>query len=293
VNGAILGDVVQPGALSLDERRGMRWLPTDVRLAADIDRALEESRPDAIFHLAGMAFVPAAAADPGAAFDVNVLAAARLLAGVRMRRLAGTLDPVVLLIGSGEQYGRHELDDMPLRETVEQRPLTVYAASKAAQEIVGLQAFRGDGIRVITTRSFNHSGAGQAERFLVPALVKRTLALRGAWAPELALGNTTPVRDYLHVADVVRAYTLLVEHGVPGESYNVASGRGVDVGTIAQRVLALAGVDAKLLNDPALMRPVEVPVLIGDPGKLHAATGWEPAFSLDTIIEDLIRATTR
>jgi GDP-4-dehydro-6-deoxy-D-mannose reductase len=210
-----------------------------------------------------------------------------------MRRLAGMLDPVVLLVGSGEQYGRHDEDQIPLRETAEQRPLTVYAASKAAQEIVALQAFRADGLRVVTTRSFNHSGAGQAERFLIPALVKRTLALRGAWAPELALGNTTPVRDYLHVADVVRAYVLLAEHGVPGESYNVASGRGVDVGTVAQRVLALAGVDAKLVNDPAFMRPVEVPVLVGDPGKLHAATGWEPVFSLDTIIEDLIRATTR
>lgn len=292
VSGAILGDVVPPGALSLDERRSVRWLPTDVRVAADIDRALEDTHPEAIFHLAGLAFVPAANADPGAALEVNVVAAARLLATVGARRRAGTLDPMVLIVGSGEQYGRHDATEMPLGEDAEQRPLSVYAASKAAQEVVALQAFRAGGLRVLTTRSFNHSGAGQAGHFLLPALVRRSVALRGDWSPELMLGNTTPVRDFLHVADVVRAYILLAEHGVAGESYNVASGQGVDVGTVATRVLALAGVDAKLQSDPALVRPVEVPVLIGDAAKLRAATGWEPRSSLDTIIEDLIRATT-
>jgi len=292
VSGTVFGDVVPAGALSLDERRSVRWLTTDVRRPEDIRHALEEARPDAIFHLAGVAFVPAASADPGAALEVNVVAAVRLLAEVRVRRTAGTLDPVVLIVGSGEQYGRHDASAMPLGEDVAQCPLSVYAASKAAQEVVALAAFRSDGVRVVTTRSFNHSGAGQSDHFLLPALVKRAVALRGAWNQTLTLGNTTPVRDFLHVADVVRAYVLLAEHGVPGESYNVASGRGVDVATVAERVLALTGVDAKLQSDPALVRPVEVPVLIGSPGKLHTTTGWEPALSLDTIIEDLIRATT-
>jgi len=292
VSGTVFGDVVPNGALSLDERRSVRWIGADVRQPSDIARMLDESRPDAIFHLAGVAFVPAASADPGTALDVNVVAAARLLADVRARRKAGTLDPVVLVVGSGEQYGRHEAAEMPLDEQAEQRPLSVYAASKAAQEVVALEAFRSDGVRVITTRSFNHSGAGQADHFLLPALVKRALALRGAWEQSLVLGNTTPVRDFLHVADVARAYVLLAERGTPGESYNVASGRGVDVATVAQRVLALTGVDAKLQSDPALVRPVDVPVSIGDPGKLCAATGWGATLSLDTIIEDLIRATT-
>jgi GDP-4-dehydro-6-deoxy-D-mannose reductase len=101
------------------------------------------------------------------------------------------------------------------------------------------------------------------------------------------------VRDFLHVADVVRAYVLLSERGVPGEVYNVASGQGVDVGTIATRVLALAGSDAKLQVDPALVRPTEVPALVGDAGKLREATGWAPEHDLDSIIEDVIRATTR
>jgi GDP-4-dehydro-6-deoxy-D-mannose reductase len=196
----------------------------------------------------------------------------------------------VLLIGSGEQYGRHEVDAMPLTELAEQRPHSVYAASKSAQEFIALEAFRSSGVRIVATRSFNHSGVGQAARFVLPALVRRALMLRESGERGLAIGNTTTVRDFLHVRDVARAYADLLERGTAGEVYNVASGTGVDVGTLAQRVLALVGVDAILNTDAALVRPVEVPILIGDATKLRRATGWSPRFALDSIIDDLIRA---
>jgi GDP-4-dehydro-6-deoxy-D-mannose reductase len=213
-----------------------------------------------------------------------------LLATVKARRAAGTLDPAVLVIGSGEQYGRHEASEMPLVETAEQRPRTVYAASKTAQEYVALEAFRSAGVRVIATRSFNHSGPGQPDQYVIPGLVCRALALRGDRERNLSIGNTRTVRDFLHVRDVSRAYADLLERGTPGDVYNVASGTGIDVGTLANRVLALVGVDAILNTDAALVRPAEVPMLIGDATKLRRATGWSPRFTLDSIIEDLIRA---
>jgi GDP-4-dehydro-6-deoxy-D-mannose reductase len=273
-----------------DALRAVRWHVSDVRLGEDVARVLDAEKPDAILHLAGVAFVPAAQADPGATLEVNVIGAARMLSAVKTRRAAGTLDPVVLVVGSGEQYGRHDASEMPLKETAEQRPHSIYGASKAAQEHVALEAFRSSGIRVIATRSFNHSGRGQAQRYVIPALVCRALALRSDGGRTLSLGNTTTVRDFLHVRDVARAYAELVVHGAPGEVYNVASGKGVDVGTLAQRVLALVGVDAILSQDATLVRPAEVPVLIGDATKLRRATGWSPQFTLDSIIEDLIRA---
>jgi GDP-4-dehydro-6-deoxy-D-mannose reductase len=279
-----------PAAIPNDPLTPVRWHVADVRRGEDVDRVLDVEKPDAVLHLAGVAFVPAAQADPGEALGVNVIAAARLLGAVKARRAAGALDPTVLVIGSGEQYGRHDANEMPLAETAEQRPHSVYAASKAAQEHVALEAFRSSGVRVIATRSFNHSGAGQAEQFVLPALVGRALALRAKGGRRLSLGNTTTVRDFLHVRDVARAYVDLVEYGTPGDVYNVASGTGVDVGTLAQRVLALVGVDAILSTDAALVRPAEVPVLIGDATKLRRATGWSPQFTLDSIIEDLIRA---
>ncbi|MGQ0713308.1 MAG: GDP-mannose 4,6-dehydratase [Gemmatimonadaceae bacterium] len=273
-----------------DDLGGVRWHGADVRRSEDLERVLDTERPDAILHLAAVAFVPTAQADPGSTLEVNVVAAARLLAGIKPRRAAGTLDPIVLVIGSGEQYGRHEAQEMPLREDAEQRPHSVYAASKVAQEHVALEGFRSAGVRVMTTRSFNHSGPGQADRYLLPSLVRRALAVRGERRPTIPMGNMSPVRDFLHVKDVARAYVDLVDRGMAGEVYNVASGEGVEVAAIAARVLALAGVDAILQADPALVRPADVPVLVGDATKLRHATGWSPRFNLDSIIEELIRA---
>ncbi|MFL5576492.1 MAG: GDP-mannose 4,6-dehydratase [Gemmatimonadaceae bacterium] len=282
--------------LSGEERRALRWLPMDVRRAADVGAALDAARPDAVFHLAGVSSVTGAAGDPGGTCEVNVAGAARLLGEVRARRRAGALDPAVVVVGSAEQYGRHDPAEMPLRETAEQRPLNVYAASKAAQEVVALEAFRADGVRVVATRSFNHSGAGQGERFLLPALVRRALALRGDCAggrPALVVGNRETVRDFLHVADVARAYILLAAHGAPGEVYNVASGTGCRVADLAARVLRAAGVPgADVTTDPALVRAVEVPALVGDSDRLRRATGWAPTKTLDDIIDDLINAAT-
>lgn len=277
--------------LTRDEYQRIAWLPCDIRESAAILAAIEASLPDAIFHLAGVSFVPAAKQEPAAALDINVSGASRLLAVVRARLAAGVLDPVVIIVGSGLQYGRHESSAMPLREDSAQRPLDLYAASKAAQEIIAFEAFRSDGVKVIATRSFNHSGPGQDGQFLLPRLARRARDLRFSGESMMSLGNTTPVRDFLHVTDVVRAYIELVEHGVPGEAYNVASGVGHTVRSIAERLLLLAGVQAELRSEPALQRSSDIPVLIGDSTKLQNATRWKPLKTLDDIIADLLNAS--
>src|SRR5215475_5035606 len=131
-----------PAILTPEERGGTRWFAADVRDAAALDAAIEASQPEVVFHLAGVSFPPDADRTPTAAYDVNVLGAVRLLASVSRRRAAGTLDPVVLIVGSGVQYGRHDASEMPLDESAEQRPVSTYGASKAAQETIALQMFR-------------------------------------------------------------------------------------------------------------------------------------------------------
>src|SRR5688500_3107684 len=150
----------------------VQWLRTDVRNADDVALAMD-SEPDVIFHLAGVTFIPGAQDDPGLACEVNVVGVTRLLGEVRRRKRAGTLDPLVIVVGSAEQYGRHPESELPLTETARQQPLNVYAATKAAQEVMALEAYRSEGVRVLVTRSFNHSGGGQSEHFLLPALVRR------------------------------------------------------------------------------------------------------------------------
>jgi GDP-4-dehydro-6-deoxy-D-mannose reductase len=289
--GTRLDDALPPGALDTASGAAVRWWEGDLRASTAAHDAIEAATPDAIFHLAGIAHVPSANADPAGTLEVNVIAAARLLAHVRARRAAGTLDPVVVMVGSGEQYGRHDAGEMPLGEDAAQRPMGVYAASKAAQEVFALEAHRAGGVRVIAVRPFNHTGPGQSPNFVVPALVRRAVALRGT-SKSLVMGNTATIRDFSHVEDVVRGYVALAERGTAGEAYNIASGAGTEVAALARRILALAGVDAKLQSDPALVRPADVPALVGSAAKLRAATGWAPRHSLDSILEELIRAAS-
>lgn len=289
--GARLDGAMPAGALDEDATTSVQWWQGDLRAPASAHDLLDATSPDAIFHLAGIAHVPSANADPAGTLDVNVVVAARLLGDLRTRRAAGTLDPVVVIVGSGEQYGRHETSEMPLDEAAAQNPMGVYAASKAAQEVLALEAHRTGGVRVIAVRPFNHTGPGQSPNFVIPALARRAVALRGTAKP-LVMGNTDTVRDFSHVEDVARAYIALAERGTPGEAYNIASGVGTDMKSLALRILALAGVEAKLQTDPALVRPADVPALVGSAAKLRAATGWAPRHSLDTTLEELIRAAS-
>ncbi len=289
--GTRLDDALPPGALDSGTGDAVRWWEGDLRAPTAAHDAIELAAPDALFHLAGIAHVPSSNADPAGTIEVNVIVAARLLAHVRARRAAGTLDPMVVMIGSGEQYGRHELADMPLGERATQLPMGVYAASKAAQEVLALEAHRTGGVRVIAVRPFNHTGPGQSPNFVIPALVRRAVALRGT-SRSLVMGNTDTIRDFSHVEDVVRGYVALAERGTAGEAYNIASGVGTEMAALARRILALAGVDAKLQTDPALVRPADVPALVGSAAKLRAATGWAPRHSLDSILEELIRAAS-
>jgi GDP-4-dehydro-6-deoxy-D-mannose reductase len=292
VTAAGIGEGTECAVLTDDERASVDWATMDITEGEQIAAAIERADPDVVFHLAGISHVPDARRNPARAFDVNTVGTVRLLAQLTDRRREGRGDAVVLVIGSSEQYGRHALDEMPLDEQAEQRPLTLYAASKAAQELAALQSFRADGLRVICTRSFNHSGVGQAASFVLPSLVTRALAV-AKHGGKLTVGNGDTVRDFLHVEDVVDAYLSLVEQGTPGEVYNVCSGRGASIRTIAESVLQRIGVPIDISSDPALTRPVDVPVQIGSNAKIRRATGWTPRRTREDIIDDLIHAATR
>jgi GDP-4-dehydro-6-deoxy-D-mannose reductase len=290
VTGAGIGSVIST-VLEPAQRAAIHWRTMDVTQPNDVAETIESARPDVILHLAAVSHVPDAASDPAYAFGVNAGGTVRLLAEVQRRRTAGTADPLVLVVGSAEQYGRHEPEEMPLAEEAEQRPLTLYAASKVAQEVAALQACRSAGVRVVCTRSFNHSGVGQAANFLLPGLVERAMALPKSGG-RLSIGNGATIRDFLHVAEVVDAYLSLLEQGAAGEVYNVSSGQGVSVRDLAATVLQHLGVTADITSDPALARPIDVPVLVGDNSKLRRATGWAPRRTRDDIINDLIHAAT-
>jgi len=245
--------------------------------------AIAEAAPDAVFHLAGWADVGGSWKEPVAAFRANAEGTLNVLLACAAAGVGR-----VLSVGSADVYGVVTEAELPLTEHSPLRPASPYAASKVAADFLGLQAFLGQGLGVIRVRAFNHLGPGQTDRFVAPALAARIAANERDGGDTVTVGDLSPRRDFTDVRDVVRAYRLLVEHGAPGEVYNVCTGRDLSVQQLADHLLTLATRPMRLETDPALLRPVDIPVLRGDATKLRDATGWTPEIPIDQTLADLL-----
>lgn len=272
-------------SLDVDDAR-----PVDITDRDGVARRIAEESPDVVYHLAARSHVGASWTDGDALADVNVGGTRAVVEACVAADVAR-----VLVVGSAEQYGTVSPDAIPVDEHTECRPVSPYGKSKVAAEAVALEAHRDHGLAVVCTRAFNHTGPGQSPAFLVPGLAARIAAAElaapdRAGGDEITLGNGEPVRDFSDVRDVARAYALLAEHGVPGEAYNVCSGRGVRVGDVAERLLARARRPLRVVTATDLVRAVDVPVLVGDNTKLVRATGWHPEHDLDDTLDAVLAA---
>jgi GDP-4-dehydro-6-deoxy-D-mannose reductase len=243
---------------------------------------IDEVAPEAVYHLAGWSDVGGSWDHPDAAFEANANGTLHLLLACRSRPMR------VLSVSSADVYGRVSLAELPLTEDAPLRPVTPYAVSKVAADFLAVQAHLGYGLDVVRVRAFNHLGPGQTNRFVAPAIAERIAQNEFDGREVVPVGNLTPRRDFTDVRDVVRAYRLLVLHGEAGEAYNVCTGTDLAISDLADQLIALARRPMRLQEDAALRRPVEVPVLRGDPTKLHKATGWQPEIPLDQTLSDLL-----
>jgi GDP-4-dehydro-6-deoxy-D-mannose reductase len=153
---------------------------------------------------------------------------------------------------------------------------------------VALQAWRGYGQPVVVVRPFNHVGPGQAPTFAVSALARRIVEAKRNGSRSLRVGSLTPRRDFTDVRDVVKAYRLLIERGEEGTVYNICSGADVAISDVAALLLELSGADLELVPDPALVRPVDVPVLRGSLRRVGEAVGWRPEIPLSQTLRDVL-----
>lgn len=279
VTGAAGPDARSPAAHGIDLLD-----PLSVRAAVDV------AQPDAIVHLAAQTFVPDSIESPVPTYETNVIGTANVLQAVRDARAAGAGNPKILLVSSAEVYGAHDPADFPLRESAQLRPANPYAASKAAAEAIALGEAAAFGLDVVVTRAFNHIGPHQSERFVVASLAAQLAAVARGELPFVSVGNLSAQRDFLDVRDVVRAYVLLAQSGAAGEVYNICSGKAVAISEVLRRLIAAAHVPVEVREDPARMRPSDVPVFYGDNAKLRAQTGWQPQIALDRSLRDIYEA---
>jgi GDP-4-dehydro-6-deoxy-D-mannose reductase len=266
--------------VGLDRNDGL-----DITDRSSVAEIITAHAPEVVYHLAALTHVGESWSSAQQVMETNVVGTLNVLDAARA---AGVRR--VLVVGSAEEYGLVEESRGPLTEDAPLRPFTPYGASKVAGSFLALQAFLGTGLETIRVRAFNHTGPGQLPRFVVPALAHRIALTERGGGEHIAVGNLDPVREVNDVRDIVRAYRLLVLRGTPGDVYNVCSGVGVAVREVAQRLLARAERPLELRVDPALARPADVPVLVGDPSKLKVATGWQPQHTLDDTLTDMLTA---
>lgn len=246
---------------------------------------VEDSRPDAIFHLAAQPVVSVSRQDPWGTLENNIRLQLNVLeAAARVARQAA-----VLVIGSSEEYGHVTPADLPLREDAPLRPTSPYAVSKIAQDYLGLQYHLSHGVRAIRMRPFNHIGPRQRRGFVAPDFASQVAEIEaGLRPPVMLVGQLDVARDFSDVRDIVRGYELAALHGAPGEVYNIGACEAHTVRELLDTLLALATVKIEARPDPARMRPVDTPLIVGDCAKFSAATGWAPLIPFEQTVKDVL-----
>jgi len=279
----IVGLDNHPGARA--RTLGIEIIQADLEDAASVRSALARIRPDRVIHLAAQSSPQRSWDDPAGTLRTNVMGMLHLLEAVR----AEGATTRIVAVGSADEYGLVQPDEMPLREDAPLRPASPYAVSKVAQGYLALQYALAPGLHVVRTRTFHHTGPRRGEHFAESSFARQLAEIEaGQRPPRLEVGNLDAVRDFTDVRDVVRAYWMLLERGVPGEVYNVCTGRGVRLSDLLERLIALSGVRVEVHVDASRLRPADAPVLVGDPGRLRAATGWEPTIPLERTLADLL-----
>jgi GDP-4-dehydro-6-deoxy-D-mannose reductase len=248
--------------------------------AGEIAAVVQACQPQRIFHLAGLV----RGTELAALWRVNVQGTANLLDAAR--QLASP--PRLVIPGSAAEYGLLA-DEQPVTETALTRPLNPYGVSKVAQTLLALgYAWRGE-LPVVVGRVFNITGPAEPAAMLGGAMAAQIAAIeRGEQAPVLSVGNLAPTRDYIDIRDMVQALWLLSERGTAGEIYNICSGQAVQVAAVVAQLADLGRVPITIQPDPARQRPSDIPHCVGNPAKLHAATGWQPTFGLTNSLADLL-----
>ncbi len=255
------------------------------KIAQDEMTALiARERPEVLYHLAAQANPQASVADPRGTWALNLGGTLTLLEAVK----ASGLKPRVVLVGSGVCYGNPAPEHMPVSESCPLRPNNPYSASKGAADLLGVQHYLAHGTDVVMARPFNHAGPRQSSTYVLGALARQVAEVEAGLKPRVEVGNLDVVRDFTDVRDVVRAYRLLATEGDPGEIYNLGSGRGTKLLDALEILRGLAGVPIEVFVDPARVRPVDQPLLVADASKLRLATGWEPAFSIEATLADML-----
>ena len=257
----------------------------DLRDASSVKTLLADIQPERIFHLAAQSYVPSSWNSPGETITTNVIGQLNIFEAMRETNSTASIQ----IAGSSEEYGLVHPEEAPITVENPLRPLSPYAVSKVAQDMLAYQYFQSYGLKVVRTRAFNHTGPRRGDVFVTSNFAKQIAEIEaGQRPPVIHVGDLNPKRDFTDVRDIVRAYWLSLEHCSLGEVYNVASGKAYRIKEVLKILLDNSGQDIEVVEDPERLRPSDVPLLLGDNSRFCKATGWVPEIPFEQTAKDLL-----
>lgn len=257
-------------------------IPCNILDKKRVGAEISEIKPDYLFHLAAFSSPSQSFKFPRQTFENNVFGQLNLLeALVKIKSKAK-----ILIIGSSDEYGNVAKKKLPVSEENPLLPLSPYAVSKVAQDMLGLQFYLNYGLAIVRVRPFNHIGPRQSQAFVIPSFATQIVALEKQGGGVMKVGNLRSARDFTDVRDMARAYLLALDKGKSGDVYNIGSGKVVQIGAVLKMMLSLAKADIKIKQDKNLVRPTEI--IYCDYTKFRRQTGWRPTVPIETTISDTI-----
>ncbi len=285
--GGFAGRHLPPAVAALMPDAMLLPLGCDVTDGPAVAEAVRRAKPDLCLHLAAIAAIPVANAEPDRTWSVNLHGTLNLARAMRAHAPAAPF----LFVSSADAYGASFRSGRALDEDALLAPMNTYGATKAAADLA-VAAMAADGLHAIRLRPFNHAGPGQAPDFAIPAFARQIALIRaGRQEPVLRTGNLQPQRDFLDVRDVCRAYALCLAHAdrlPPGTILNIASGTARRIGDVLDGLLAVAGLSVRVETDPARARPTDIPLAVGDAARLRDTLGWTPEIPWERTLRDVI-----
>lgn len=270
------------------DRLSIRFESVNLLDIESIRRVFAAFTPDYILHLASFSSVAYSWQHPGDSFVNNTNLFLNLMTVVGEYNKSCR----ILSVGSSEEYGNVTLEDIPIKERLALKPGNPYAVARVSQEMLSKLYVDSFGYNIVMTRSFNHIGPWQDERFVVPSFIKRIREIKENHLTkgEIETGDTSIIRDFVDVRDVVRAYFLLLIKAEKGSVYNICSGEGIALSSLIGKIAAKLGVEVTTKVNPAFVRPNDNKIMIGENYKIMHDVGWRPEIPLDKTIEDMINA---
>jgi len=242
-------------------------------------------RPEEIYHLAAISFVPTSLKDPKLTFDTNLYGTLNLYQAVIEQKI----NPKILFVGSADEYGIVNEDDLSIKEEYPLRPMNPYSISKASADFLSYAYFKNYGLNIVRVRPFNHIGPRQSPDFVCSSFAKQIAEIeKGLKEPMIKVGNLEAKRDFTDVRDIVRAYWLAIQKGETGEIYNICSERTVQIKELLNKLLELSSKKIEIMKDSQRMRPSDTPILLGDSTKFRKKSGWKPEILLAKTLKDIL-----